>query len=391
MKKFISIFMTIIVAISITSCREEKRELNILAVVLAIGFDLTPEGKYVFTAQILNPQKESSGGGRTKKTQGQQGSSEVVVFSATGDTPQNAVDHMSIEQGRSLFFGHTKYVVVGKELAESGLSLYIDASLRNYETRPDHPIFVTKGKASDIITAVNTDEKNPTNTIENLVRLQSTRGFTPIVSRINFANALVSDTGTPIIGVIELAKNHTLDATFKMAGTAVFKKDKLIGFLNMYETRGMQWIKGKVKGGTITAYLQDNKVITFDILKLKSEVKPIVTGDTVTIQINIKSQSNILEMSDTLDPMKNPKIMDELSKLQDQAIEKEVKLALYAAQKKLNIDMFDFGGVIHREYPIFWKKIKKDWNYLFPHINVEIKVDSTVKRPGIISKPMKPQ
>lgn len=391
MKKFILIFMTIIVAISITSCKEAKRELNILAVALVLGVDLTPEGKYVMTVQILNPQKESSGSSSAKLTKGQQGSSEVSIFSATGNTTQEAINHMSTKLGKSLFFGHTKYVVIGKDLAESGLSDYIDGSLRSYSSRPDHPIFVTKGKALDIVKAVTTDEKIPSIAVENLIRMQSIRGFTPIVSRIDFANALSSDTGTPIMGVIELLKDHTLDATFNLSGTAVFKKDKLIGYLNMDETRGMQWIKGKVKGGSITAYLKDNKSIALDILKSKSEVKPIVTGDTVTIQINIKEQSNILEMSDALDPMKNPQIMDELSKLQDQAIEKEVGLALYAAQKKLNADIFDFGGVIHRDNPIFWDKIKKDWNYLFPHIKIEIKVNSSIKRPGIISKPMKPQ
>lgn len=57
--------------------------------------------------------------------------------------------------------------------------------------------------------------------------------------------------------------------------------------------------------------------------------------------------------------------------------------------KKLKADIFHFGSKVHRQYPKFWKTAESDWENIFPNLNVEVNVDSSVKRPGIISKPIK--
>lgn len=382
MKRFICIFMSIIIVFSVTGCRGSKQQVENLAVVLAIGFDLTPEDKYIITVQILNPQKASS------KDSQQSSSSEVMVFSSQGDTPHDAVNRLSTDFGRDLYFGHNQYIVISEYLAESGLSSFIDSLLRAHETRPGNILLITKGKASEIMAFKPIDEAIPANSVRNLIELQSSKGYSPIVSRLEFANFLSSKTAAPIIGVIDLNREDNIGSTFKLAGTGVFEKDKLIGYLTSNETRGMQWIKGKVKTGTVTSPYSDGNKVTFAILSANSKIKPVVQNDSVTIQITIKAESNIIEMPDKLDPMKNPKIMDELAELQSEAIEKEVRLALNAAQKRLNADIFDFGGFIHREYPGTWKKLESNWGYIFPNLKVEVTVNSALKSPGLISKPI---
>lgn len=148
----------------------------------------------------------------------------------------------------------------------------------------------------------------------------------------------------------------------------------------------MQWIKGKVKNGTITTSLPNGKKITFYILGATSKVKSIIENNNIIIKVNIKSQSSILELDDKLDTMKHPKIMDDLGKLQSEAIEREVNLALNASQKKFDADIFDFGSLIHRDYPKEWKSLEGNWNNIFPHIKVEVTVTSNLKNPGTISK-----
>lgn len=385
MKKFICIFMSIIIAFSFTACSGAKQEVQKLAVVLAMGIDLTPENKYMITVEILNTQKDSS----QSKGGGQSSSSEVMLFSSQGETVNDAINRLSTNFGRSLFFGHTQYLVLGKHLAEYGLSPLMDELLRAHETRPGNILLLAKDKASDIMEFKPVDESIPANSVGNLIKLQSRIGYSPIVSRLEFANALASKTESPVMGVIGMDGENIKGNTYQLAGTGVFQKDKLTGFLNVDETRGMQWIKGKVKSGNIVSPYSENSKITFALLNADSKVKPVVENGSVTIKIKIKTESNIIEMPDELDPMKNPKTMDDLAKLQSESIEKEVKLALYAAQKKFNADIFDFGGLVHREYPKEWKKLEKNWNSVFPNVKVEVTVNSTLKSPGLISKPIK--
>jgi spore germination protein KC len=388
MKRFICIFILIIIAFSVTGCKGTKQEIEKLGLVLAIGYDLTPENKYKITFQVLNPEKESSKSMSAKKS-GQQTSTDVMVFSCEGETPYDALSHLSTDYGRNLFLGHSEYLVIGKKLAESGLSLVSDTILRGQQARPDNTLLLAKDEASKILAFEPLDEKIPANSVKNLIKLQSIKGYSPVVSRLDFVNALSSKTAAPIMGVIDLNRKNNIGTTFNLAGTGVFQKDKLIGYLDMDETRGMQWIKGKVKDGTITVPSLDDSKITFFLLNSTSKIKPVVENDSVTMEITIKAESNILEMSGKLDPMKNPKIMDDLAKLQSETIEKEVKLALNAAQKKFDADIFDFGGSIHRYYPKTWNKLESNWNHIFPNIKVEVTVISTLKGPGVISKPMK--
>jgi len=151
----------------------------------------------------------------------------------------------------------------------------------------------------------------------------------------------------------------------------------------------MQWIKGKVKFGYITTLSQKEGKITFEIIRSSSKIKPSLKTGSYTILINVKEESNIREMTGELDPMKNPEIMDRLNIIQNDAITKEIKLAINVSQKKFDADIFEFGEMIHRDYPKEWTHIKGQWENIYANLNIEITVNSSLKRPGSqMSKPM---
>lgn len=387
MKKFTAIFMIILILFSVTGCKGTKTEIENLAVVMATGYDQLPENKYLLTVQVLNPQKQSHGASVEEKGVGEQAAADVTIYSDIGASPAEAIAHLSTRIGKNLFFAHSKYTVIGKGLAEAGLTTLIDSLLRGYITRPDIPILVTKGKAADIVSSLTNDDKIPANTVYRLIRQQSIMGYTPVQTRMNFANKLSSKTSAPTAGVINLNKN--IDSIFEMEGTAVFKNDKLIGFLNKNQTRGVQWINGKVKGGNLVIPSENHKIISFEILDSSSRIEAIKKNDSVMMQISIKEKANIREMPGDLDPMENEKIMDELSKIQNEAIEKEVKQALFAAQKELKADIFDFGEIVHKTYPKEWNKMQENWQHIFPLIEVKIMINSSLEGTGTISKPIK--
>lgn len=386
MKKFISIFIIIIFIITSTGCKESKQEINQMGIVLTSGFDLSPDGKYIITSQILNTQKGSSS---ASQQNAQQSSPEVAVFTSLGENPVTATTNLSETYGKPLFFGHAKYVVLGEKLAKSGVSLLMDLVFRLRTARPDTIILVTKGKASDIIKASVPDEKIPADKVENLAMFQSSKGYSPNISRLQFANVLLNKTGAPILGVINIKNEFNTDNVFDLSGTAVFKGDKLIGYMDINETRGLQWINGKVQSGTIKASFPNGDIANFYILKSKSKIKPILKDGSLSMQINITEEGNLIEMSAPLNPMENYKIMDELSTLQANAIKSEVLLALNAAQKQYKADVFGFGKIVSENYPDFWDKIKSNWPSIFPNLKIDVNITSQVKRPGIISKPMK--
>lgn len=387
MKKITVLLIILVLIPSLSGCNSTKQEVDKLSLVLAAGFDLGKDNQYIATIQILNPNKNPSGSSIGNKGS-QQNQSDVIVYSMEGRSPRDAISKLSTELGNNLFFGHSKYTVIGKDLAETGMDLIADTLLRNYDTRANTIMLIANGKASDIISATTSENKISANVVEQLIKLQKNYGYAPVVSRLDFANSLYNKNSAPVLGVISMEKNNEY-ATLKLAGTAIFDKNKLAGFMDMYQTRGMQWIKGNVKDGSVAVPLPNKKIVVFSILSSKSKIKSKIENGKLVMEISVKEEGNVVEMTAPFDPMKNYKDMDTLSSLQSHAIEGEIQTALEAAQKQYGLDIFNFSGTIKREHPEYWNKIEKDWNKLFPDIKVKVYVNAEVKRTGFFSKSIK--
>jgi len=361
-----------------------KNEIEKLAIVMSMGVDHTPSGQYLISTQILKAQKASPAGG----SKSQQSSSDVMIASSHGDTISDALAHLSTQMGKKIILSHVKSIIIGEDTAKIGMGDLVNLVDREYDLRPSIIFLIAKGKAVDILTTTTPEDPVPADSIESILKLQATYGYVPVISSLEFSNALASKTASPIAGVISLHQNEGTGVIFQLMDTAVFTKDKLIGYMNEKETRGMQWILGKVKRGTILIPSPETGTITLDIITAKSQIKPIMRNNKPLIQVTITKTGNIKELSGTLDIMKNPELLNDLAERQDNVIKDEAQAAIYMAQHIFNADIFDFGEAIHKDYPDEWKELQDHWTENFPTLPVEIYVHSSIQRIGAISKPI---
>jgi len=385
MKKII-IFLMIIIMMLLTVGCTSKKEIEKLAIIVSFGVDRTSDGKYMVSTQILKGQKSSSGGMGGGKNEKQP--TDVMSLISTGDTVPDALEHLSTKLGKKIILSHVKFIVIGEDTAKSGVGDLVNFVAREHELRPNIIFLIAKGKASEILKTITPEATVPTNTIVAILNLQSEYGYTPVVTSLDFSTALASKTASPLAGVIALHQDEQAGTLFKLLGTAVFNKDKLIGYMDEQETRGMQWITGKVTTGNIVIPSPDTGNITLDIIQADSTIRPIIINNKPIIQITITEKGNIREMSGKLNIMKSPDIITALEEIQNEAIKREIEKALYAAQQTFKADIFDFGGTIHRDYPADWKNFQGNWREMFPDLTVEITVNSSIPRIGTISKPL---
>jgi signal recognition particle subunit SRP54 len=72
---------------------------------------------------------------------------------------------------------------------------------------------------------------------------------------------------------------------------------------------------------------------------------------------------------------------------QAQAIRQDILLSLQKA-RLLKADIFGFGDAVYKEYPREWKEIKEEWEDIFPAVEVDIKVQTTLVRPNMVLQSM---
>jgi spore germination protein KC len=386
--RFIIFVVLILLLVALTGCWN-KREINTLAVVQAIGIDQMENGEISVTFQILKPSaaKAPAGGG-----EGGGGEKAVCVLTSTGETLFEAFRNATKESGRKLFIPFNKIIVIGEDAARSGIGELTEFLDRDHECRCLAYILIAKGKAKDIIEASNEQEKIPAKGIENLLKATFATSQIPEMNLHDLHKILSSKTASPFAPGIKTINKLTEDKvkTFtKLEDTAIFKADKLIGWADKKETRGFLWILGKVKSGIIivNSPQEEEKKVSLEIISSSTEIEPEIKDGKLFITIKIKEEGNIGEqMSENVDLTK-PETFKELEKRQAAAIESEINAALTRIQKEWGVDLFNFGQEFHRKFPDEWKQLEKNWDEEIKNIVVEVEVEAKLSKVGLSMYP----
>lgn len=384
-KKLTIILILIIQTITQTACASNKKQIQKLLLVVALGVDLNSDGRYQVTMQVLNPASSSN---QTNDTSTTGSGNDVLIYSGIGDSFYAAVFEASKSMPKVQHFGHLKYIVMGEALAQGEEKFLTDSLYRNEEIRLNTPLLITKGRASEVVSAKTKEGPIPANVVDDLFQRQAIIGYRPFTYLLDIINSIGSKTTAPVVGVIQLVKPEDKlgSETFKLSGTAVFKESKLIGYLNDRETRGFNWIRGKIEVGNITLTCPSLGKVSLEILRVSSKIKPIVDESGVSLEIKIKTSSVIRGITNPTDPVKEPEIMEEIGRAENKAVEDEVNLALMAARDNMGADIFGFGEKVHASYPKEWAKMEKDWDSIYRNMDIKVVVESKIRSTGSILK-----
>lgn len=364
------------------------RELDQMGIVSGVGFDLAPEpGKILLTIQVINPGEAKGGGGVGTSSGGGGGgrTQPVAIIESTGVTVFEAVREAVTKFSRRLFWPHNQVLIIGKEAAEQGVRRFLDFEIRDAEPRPTAWVLVTDGKAGDLIKASAKIEKIPAMEIAEMVRAQSATSKAGSFMVHDFVLRLISKTAAPVATWIRLNEKNEV----QLDGTAVFKGEKLAGFIGKKETRGLLWVLDKVRSGIVVVKSPDNKgEVGLEIIRSSSKIKVEVTGDSVRIKVTVFVQSNVGNQNGELDLSKSATLKS-LARREETVIRDEIKAALNKA-REFKADIFGFGDAVHRADPKAWERLEPHWDRIFTELKVDLVVKANINQVGLIIKPIKP-
>ncbi|MBO1515287.1 Ger(x)C family spore germination protein [Metabacillus bambusae] len=370
------------------------RELNELAFPLAMGIDKVPhQDEYRFSFQIVNAREiagQKGGGGVVP----------VVVYSGTGKTLLEAVRKASKKVPRRISGQHMRDLIIGEELAREGMEEVFDLMERDPEPRLTTRVFIARDSDAETILKTLTPIENiPANAIlgklkttgkvfaenyeveiDDVIRGLLTKGGGPVVSGIKLSGE------TQIGPNRSILEQSDVPAELTVSGMALFKEGKLVKWMEDGEARGISWINNKVNSTIVNLDCENKKdAISIEIISSKTKIKAEIKGEQPLISINIRETGAVMEAMCSINLSKS----EELRKLEQQWNEKvkdEVVRAIKEAQD-LETDVLGFGEAVERANPKAWKKMEKEWDKIFAKCEVEVKVESKVRRSGEITKP----
>ncbi len=381
--------LIIIFVLLLSSGCWSKKDLNELAIVTAIGLDKTKDG-FSVSIQVLNPSELA---GNTSS-----GRTEVVRFIKSGETVFEALRKLSTDTPRRIYLAHLREVVFGEDLARDGIGKALDFISRDHEMRTDFYITVAKGStAADILNIQTAIEKVPANKLFNsLENSETVWAAAKTVKLDELINSMVSDGKEPVLtGIyhygnaevgssIENAHNVSPETGLRIDYLAVFKNDKLIGWLNKDESKGFNYITDNIKNTVVTVESEGGK-ITIETLRSKTKVKGKIEKGKPVIDISISPEGNIADVESSIDLTK-PENISKLEKEYSDNIKERVLTSIQKVQDEFQSDIFGFGEVIHRADPQAWKGLKNNWDEHFTNLDVNVHVKGDIRRLGTITE-----
>ena len=359
------------------------RELNELIIVMGIGMDtdIEAEGNIKLIAQIVQPEKLSSGSDNSSG-----GSSEKAFVNISSSAPGTfeAVRNYTHMVTGKLYISHNQIIVIGRQLAERGISEVLDFFVRAKETRPTVSFIIADTTAEEILGVQPEMNMMPAIYLDKLVEAQDANSETFGADMIDYISAMQSETLSLVIPIVHLEMNgenvvHVIDSM------AVFKGDQMVGELDATQTRGLLWVKGRVSSGVINVDIDDG-LASLEILNATSKVEPMVSDDgKVTMRISISTDLRLTEQTCTENLATDENLL-RLQELAKKAIKQKIE-QVFEQAKTLHADVFGFGELIHKHHNDIWTNMEPNWDEIFQTITLDIEIEPTIKAVGSIEEP----
>jgi spore germination protein KC len=375
---------------------EGKREINDLALVMAVGLDKgDKEGNVKITAQVARP---ADSRGQTGAPSGVTGDP-LWTASAEGESIFDAIRNLARFSSRRVFWAHNYIIIINEDLAKEGIKEIIDFFTRNPELRMRTWVVVTPDKAQTVASTLTGLEVIPGEALDKLFRYTKYSNVAPRTQMLHLQSAFLSESTEPVLARVKLIKRGVSNKKpgqagdikqVELAGAGVFKGDKLVGSLSPKETSGLLMFIEEPESGLLVLKCpkEPDKALTVEFINQRLTIKPSYKNGLPEFHINFQTDVNAVEAGCPFS-LKDRAELEQLEKEIQKKIKNNIQTVVNKAQNEFKSDFLELGKVFQNKYPSEWKKIKDDWDTVFTESTVHIHVKADVRSGVLLFNPTK--
>jgi spore germination protein KC len=370
--------MICICLLFITGCWD-RIEINDITLIEGIAID-KEKGRWMISAQINIP-KMSEG------SQGTGGRKSVENLVRYGEAKTLAEAFVSLQSKlpRKVFWGHTKVVIFSKKIALEGIREGVDFLARHPQPRPRAYIYISEGTAKEILEIHPLLERSTTEVLRELSKQQQGIEIT-LLELVGLMPQPPFNSAIPIIETLSEEERRRDNSAYTKS-TALLHKDKMVGEINDKVTRGVQWIRNEIRDDLFTVEPKDARgALIVRLLRSSTKLKPAYVNGQWKMTVKTKAQFDVIENGSHL-KISDTKILKRVEKELKKDLIDRMNYALKVVQKEKKIDILGFAQEYHRSFPKQWKKASKEWDQLFPSVEVSYDVKVTILRQGKTNAP----
>lgn len=306
-----------------------------------------------------------------------------MTISATGRDGVEVIGQVQRELSRTVFLGHRVIVVIGEKYARSGIDRVLDSFLRMPGSRYNSYIVTSYGAtAKEILNAPYSLEHIPAFGMSKILLSQASYD----VKIGEFLDAFSATDKTPVTAAVRLIDNGSNGVNFIMDRLAVYRGNKLTGYLTRQQLQLFLLTRGKYRQSTYTTRLvaptaSTKGTVSLDISRSQLKIRTRVDNGIPSASLMMKLSARIWENDTELDLSKDNNLALAERHFAEDLKETLLDTVAYS-QRTLNADILDIGRRLHTQHPQYWKTVKTKWPVLYRDMAVDATVELTIERTG---------
>ena len=360
------------------------RELNELGITTAVSIDYKDDAFYVM-AEVINPIKQQDASSSNN--------SPFVNYNSSSSSLQDAFRKVVLESPRQLYAAQLEIIVLSEEVVNNHLEEVLEYFARNPETRTEIKIIVAKTEDSTKAITLQTllTSLSSSNIIKSLELQNKVLGVSYPVTLNELLNMYIDPYLEVVLPSMTLYGDYEIGdekenittsspkAIVKIDGSTITKDNKILGYLDLEESKVLSMINGKLKETIIKMNYYDGYII-FEPNRIKVSRELDIKNNI--IKINISGYSKTKEIQSKIN-IKDPKEVEKLNKALNKELEKKVTDTFTSIREKYDTDIFGFQELYYRTNHKYFKENCTNWyEDIYPKIKLEVKANIRLYEKG---------
>ena len=360
------------------------RELNELGITTAVSIDYKDNNFYVI-AEVINPIKQQDASSSNN--------SPFINYNSSSSSLQDAFRKVVLESPRQLYAAQLEIIVLSEEVVNNHLEEVLEYFARDPESRTEIKIIVARTEDSTKAITLQTllTSLSSSNIIKSLDLQSKVLGMAYPVTLNELLNMYIDPYLEVVLPSMTLYGNYEIGdekenittsspkAIVKIDGSTITKDNKILGYLDLEESKILNLINGKLKETIIKMNYYDGYII-FEPNRIKVSRELDIKNNI--IKIDISGYSKTKEIQSNID-LKDPKEVEKLNKALNMELEKKITDTFNSIREKYDTDVFGFQELYYRTNYKYFKENCTNWyEDIYPKIKLEVKANVRLYEKG---------
>lgn len=313
----------------------------------------------------------------------------TTFIQSEGKTIYEAVGNAAKQLYNQIYFGNTELMIVSRQLAEDyGLNAVVDAFLRNFSTRYNMAVVVSREDTAGELLRITQEDKSTATSFEIRKSISAdnrSANATRVHELYRVYNSISLDTENLVLPALRLDRQGD-SSQVVTDGLAIFQKDKFMAYLPDEAVQPLLFLTRRLENGDFAFFLEGEQNplgVTLEITGSQPKLIAAEKDGKLSVRAEIAMRASATEIAPELKPL-NGKTIQQLEQRAGQALSGEIEALVQGLQEGSGADILGFADAAYRQDPALWEAIKDDRETAFREAEFSIHCDVTINDTGLI-------